>query len=300
MAAPAGLLLYCVHPAGGSLAVELDAGARVRDLLTAAAAQDPSLAEAEAEYQGRSLNPDTVLSDAGVAAEAAITLVTCSWLHLPPALLQGLREGGAGRPSKVQSAVLRRLQQGHSVILTLQDSDPVDSYGVAVLQRVDWDAPARRTQVVALGPDRDWARHRVARRIDVWGRRLLHPEGDCTNCCSVFAGGVRVRDHQDAMRRGARLWVGTPQRTELLWSRFPELVDLCPSLVVVDEADAIFSTGNRSVLDGLLTRLSSYGSPQYLFCCADSGDGRAPRAVAALAAKFAGSTVQLSESELDL
>lgn len=164
---------------------------------------------------------------------------------LHPSVLQGLASRGGTRPTTLQDQVIPLILDGQDVLAQADSAaGKVLAYGLPLLSLLD---PDEKPQALILVATKDRAR-RVQEALQPHARSVGLRMG-------VFAESGSLSGHQgDALRRGADLLIGTPERLRELDHR--DLVDLSRvRLVVWDDVDGLLAGAGRRTLETLMARL---------------------------------------------
>jgi len=158
-------------------------------------------------------------------------------------VLCGLAEQGISEPTEIQERTLPLVKSGVDVIgLSQTGSGKTYAYGIPAIETVDEDVPA--TQVLIICPTREL----VAQVTDSL-KKLLNKDSRI-RIAPIF-GGANMDRQVQALKRGARIVVGTPGRLMDHLRRKTLRLDYL-KMVVLDEADEMLDMGFKPDIETIL------------------------------------------------
>lgn len=166
--------------------------------------------------------------------------------ELRPELLAGLAAQNLTVPTPIQQAAFPVVMAGRDVLAQSQTgTGKTLAFGLPLLQRLEFDAPAR-VEILVVLPTRE-----LAMQVALSLGKLSRPLG--TEVAALFGGGS-YRDQLRAIAHGARIVVGTPGRLVDHLERGRLDLSACTTLVL-DEADEMLDMGFAEELDKILAAL---------------------------------------------
>ena len=190
---------------------------------------------------------------------------TFAELPISPPVLRAIQEMGFESPSPIQSQALPILLAGPTDFLGLAGTGTgkTAAFAIPVLEKID--PKVRAVQALILCPTRELAMQ-VAGQIDLLGKY----KGIRT--VTVY-GGASYNDQIRGLRSGAAIVVGTPGRVIDHISRQTLALDQV-KVLVLDEADEMFSMGFKDELDTILAGVPQDKSNTWLFSATMSREVR--------------------------
>jgi superfamily II DNA/RNA helicase len=177
--------------------------------------------------------------------------VTFTSLGLSAPLVRALEDLGFRAPTPAQAAAIPAIARGGDVWVSAQTgSGKTAAFALPILDRLDATSGERPGQVRALvlAPTRELALQ-IAEAIQSFGTHLGPPPKVC-----VAIGGVSLNPQMMALRGGADIVVATPGRLlDLVDKNALRLSSV--EILVVDEADRLFSLGFGDELERVLSLL---------------------------------------------
>jgi ATP-dependent RNA helicase DeaD len=177
-------------------------------------------------------------------------------LNLSPALLRAIQELGYEKPSPIQAETLPILlgEATDFIGLAATGTGKTAAFSIPLLERID--TSLRRVQALVLCPTRELALQ-VAGQINLLGKY----KG--VRSVAVY-GGSSYNDQIAGLRSGAQIVVGTPGRVIDHLERGTLVLDDL-KLLVLDEADEMFSMGFKEEIESVLEKSPRDSSNIWLF-----------------------------------
>ncbi len=192
-------------------------------------------------------------------------LQTFAEFQLSPQILRAVQEMGYETPSPIQQQALPILLGAATDFLGLAGTGTgkTAAFAIPLLERID---PKKRVvQSLILCPTRELAMQ-VAGQIDLLGKY------NGVRSVTVY-GGAPFGDQVRGLKGGAQIVVGTPGRViDHLERGTLNLSQV--SVLVLDEADEMFSMGFKEELDKILAGVPKDGSNTWLFSATMSREVR--------------------------
>ncbi|RYZ77168.1 MAG: DEAD/DEAH box helicase [Proteobacteria bacterium] len=188
-----------------------------------------------------------------------------SELPLSPAVLRAVQEIGYTTPSPIQAEALPVLLATDTDFLGLAGTGTgkTATFSIPLLEKLDPSLKA--VQALILCPTRELA-VQVAGQVDLLGKY----KG--IKSVTIY-GGANYGDQIAGLRRGAQVVVGTPGRViDHLEKGTLKLDQL--KVLVLDEADEMFSMGFKEELDAVIAAMPKEGANTWLFSATMSSEVR--------------------------
>ena len=188
-----------------------------------------------------------------------------SELPLSPELLRAVKEMGYETPSPIQAEALPVLLADDTDFLGLAGTGTgkTATFSIPLLEKLDPSIKA--VQALILCPTRELA-VQVAGQIDLLGKykglRSL-----------TIYGGAGYNDQLRGLSRGAQIVVGTPGRVIDHLERGSLKLDQV-KVLILDEADEMFSMGFKEELDAVIEAMPEEGANTWLFSATMSPEVR--------------------------
>ncbi|KAF3919555.1 hypothetical protein ABW20_dc0102392 [Dactylellina cionopaga] len=167
-------------------------------------------------------------------------------MHLKEDLIRGVFASGFNCPSAVQQRAIMPIIEGKDVIAQVQsNTGETAAFAISCLQMIDIET--RQCQAIILASTRELA----LLTLNVMKGLSRFMEGLETCAC---VGGAKIQDSVAALKAGCHIVVGTPGRVQnMLQSKALKTDNL--KLIVLDDADELFSLGYNDQIHGILQLL---------------------------------------------
>ncbi len=164
-------------------------------------------------------------------------------LNLPDYVMQALSDMGFANPTEIQYKAIPKIIEGKDIIGKSQTgSGKTFAYGIPAIMSIDTDI--KYPQVLVVCPTRE-----LASQVCDELRKITVLRPGC-RIVPIF-GGSNMDRQIDALKKGARIVVGTPGRLmDHLRRRTLKLHEL--KMVVLDEADEMLDMGFREDIETIL------------------------------------------------
>jgi superfamily II DNA/RNA helicase len=165
-------------------------------------------------------------------------------MNLPDCIVQALDTQGIVEPTEIQTAAIPLIKGGADVIgLSQTGSGKTYAYGIPAIECVERELNA--TQVLIICPTREL----VTQVVEGLKKLLVHDENRFS--ITPVMGGAHMDRQKLALKKGARIVVGTPGRLmDHLRKKTLKLDNL--KLVVLDEADEMLDMGFKPDIETIL------------------------------------------------
>jgi len=164
-------------------------------------------------------------------------------MNLPDFIMQSLEKQGFAQATEIQERTIPLIEAGVDVIgLSQTGSGKTYAYGIPAIQSIDHNLPA--TQVLIICPTREL----VAQVVD--DLKKLTAEQGRIRIQPIFGGSNMDRQKQ-ALKRGAKIVVGTPGRLMDHLRQKTLRLDYLRT-VVLDEADEMLNMGFKPDIETIL------------------------------------------------